>query len=45
MLRHSPSDPRRGTPRVEKAASGPPRQQDEIWQGADTVNEEIFFLD
>ncbi len=29
----------------DKAASGPPRQHDEISQTADTVDEEIIFLD
>ncbi len=40
-----PIVPAASAPRVDKAASGSPRQQDEISPTAETVNEEIFFLD
>ncbi len=39
-----PIVPAASAPRVDKAASGPPRQQAEILQAADTVNEEIILL-
>ena len=41
---HSLMLPAASAPRVDKAASGPPRQQDVILQAANTVNQEIILL-